>query len=170
MSNSSHDEIGPNDVAIIGMSARFPNCRNIDEYWRNLQDGVECIRTYTDEELIEAGVDPETLGDPNYVKAGGHFDDMDFFDAGFFGFSPKDAGIMDPQHRHFYECAWEALEVAGHTPRNFEGAIGVFAGCGMNSYFMRNVMTNFLRLQARSGRSGGLGAGPDRRRDEPPDG
>ena len=142
MSEKSQYEVGPNDIAIIGMSGRFTGCRNIAEYWRHLRDGDECIHAYSREELEAAGVDPSLLSDPNYVRSGGHLEEMEYFDAGFFGYSPKDAGIMDPQHRHFYECAWEALEQSGHTSRNFEGSIGVYAGCGPNLYFMQNVMTN----------------------------
>ncbi|MCZ6834526.1 MAG: SDR family NAD(P)-dependent oxidoreductase [Planctomycetota bacterium] len=142
MSGSSQYEIGPNDVAIVGRSARVPSCPDVDSFWRALRDGEECIKPYTDEQLLEAGVEAGMLADPNYVKAGGHLEQMEYFDASFFGFSPKDAGITDPQHRHFYECVWEAMENAGHTSRNFDGSIGVFAGCGPNMYFMRNVMTN----------------------------
>ncbi len=136
------EKAGANDIAIVGMSARFPGCSDVEEFWRALRDGVECIKTYSDEELVRAGVGRAVLDNPTYVKSGGDLDLMEYFDAGFFGFSPKDAGIMDPQHRNFYECSWEAFENAGHTPRQFEGAIGVFAGCGPNIYFMRNIMTN----------------------------
>ena len=142
MSDATEDEAGPNDIAVIGMSGRFPGCHSVNEYWQALKEGRECIQQYTDEELLQAGVPPALLADPNYVKSGGHLDQMEYFDAGFFGFSPKDAGIMDPQHRLFYECSWEAIENAGHTPSNFEGQIGLFAGCGPNLYFMFNVMTN----------------------------
>ena len=77
---------------------------------------------------------PAQLADPNYVKAGAVLPDMESFDAAFFGFSPREAAIMDPQHRHFLECAWEALENAGHVPERFDGAIGVFGGSGHNAY------------------------------------
>lgn len=129
-------------IAIVGMAGRFPGARDVDEYWQNLRGGVESIRALTDEELLAAGVSPSTLSDPDYVKAAGVLDDVPMFDAAFFGVSPKDAGIMDPQHRHFLECAVTALEHAGHAPRRFDGAIGVFAGCGMNAYFLNNVLTN----------------------------
>ena len=142
MTDTNSYEIGPNDIAIIGRAGRFPGCDDVAAFWRALRDGQECITAYSDDELVEAGVDPAMVRHPNYVKAGGHLNQMEYFDAGFFGFSPKDAGIMDPQHRHFFECCWEAMENAGHTARNFDGAIGVFAGCGPNLYFMQNVMTN----------------------------
>jgi acyl transferase domain-containing protein/thioesterase domain-containing protein len=134
--------IGEADVAIVGMSGRFPGAHSVAELWRNLRDGVESIRPLGDAELLAAGVDPEDLRDPSYVKAAGVVDEIDRFDAGFFGLSPKDAAIMDPQHRVFLECAVEALEQAGHAPKLFPGSIGVFAGCGMNAYFVNNVLAN----------------------------
>ena len=94
------------------MSCRVPGARSVDAYWRNLRDGVEAIRPCTDDELRAAGVDPAELSNPRYVKAAGVLDGVGDFDAGFFGFSPKDAAVMDPQARHFMECAVEALEDA----------------------------------------------------------
>lgn len=142
MSSFDDKPVSPTDIAIVGMAGRFPGCRDLDEFWRNLREGVECIRRPNDEELIAAGVASEDLNDPNYVRATGDLQDVGGFDAGFFGYSPKDAAILDPQHRHFYECAWAALEQAGHTAARFAGPIGVFAGCGPNLYFMRNVLPN----------------------------
>ena len=83
----------------------------------NLRDGVESIRDLSDAELLAAGAAPEELASPEYVKRASVLDDVPMFDASFFGFSPRDASIMDPQHRHFLECAWEALEDAGHPPK-----------------------------------------------------
>ncbi len=130
------------DIAVVGMAGRFAGARNIDEYWRNLRDGVESLSSFSDEELIAAGVDPAQLRDPNYVKVGAVMPDMEMFDAPFFGFNPREASIMDPQHRHFIECAWEALENAGHTPQRFKGSIGVFGGSGHNAYMPYNLLTN----------------------------
>lgn len=141
-SQEDRPEFAPNDIAIVGMAGRFPGCPSVQEYWRRLRAGEECIRPLSDAELAAAGVPPALLTHPQYVKAGGPLEDVECFDAGFFGLSPKDAAIMDPQHRHFYECAWSALEDAGHPPARFSGAIGVFAGCGMNAYFVNNVLTN----------------------------
>ncbi|HVX65868.1 MAG TPA: type I polyketide synthase, partial [Bryobacteraceae bacterium] len=129
-------------IAIVGMAGRFPGARNVREFWRNLRGGVESVRRFTDDELRSAGVSEELLSDPNYVKAGVVLDDVGLFDAPFFGFSPRDASIMDPQHRHFLECAWEALENAGHTPEGFRGSIGVYAGSGMNTYLIYNLLAN----------------------------
>lgn len=130
------------DIAIVGMSVRVPGATDPDQYWKNLRDGVESVQFYTDEELASRGVSPAQLKNPHYVKAGAPLEDVAGFDPEFFGFSPKEAGILDPQHRQFYETAWEALERAGHVPETFDGAIGVFAGCGMGAYFAYNILSN----------------------------
>ncbi len=137
-------------IAIVGMAGRFPGARNVAEFWQNLKNGVEAIRPFSDAELLAAGVSADELAQPEYVKSGVVLEDLDKFDAAFFGFSPKDASIMDPQHRIFLECAWEALEDAGHAPESFEGSIGVYAGSGMNSYMIYNLLTN-PRLVASAG-------------------
>jgi phthiocerol/phenolphthiocerol synthesis type-I polyketide synthase E len=142
MSVASRQGVSDTDIAIVGMAGRFPGARTIDEFWRNLRSGVESIRTFSDEELLAAGVSAEELANPQYVKAGTVLDDMEMFDAGFFGFTPRDASIMDPQHRQFLECAWEALESAGHVPARFGGAIGVFGGSGFNAYLPYNLLPN----------------------------
>jgi acyl transferase domain-containing protein/thioesterase domain-containing protein/acyl carrier protein len=129
-------------IAIVGMSCRFPDARNVGEFWRNLRDGKEAIRSFSDAELLAAGVSSEEFKQREYVKAGVVLEDLDKFDAAFFGFSPKDAAIMDPQHRVFLECAWEALENSGHAPESFAGSIGVYAGSGMNSYMIHNLLSN----------------------------
>jgi acyl transferase domain-containing protein/acyl carrier protein len=122
------------EIAIIGLSGRFPEARDVAQFWRNLRDGVEAITRFSDEELITAGVDPALLRAPNYVKAGGIIEGIELFDAAFFGFNPREAEIMDPQHRIFLECAWHALEHAGYDAETYAGRIGVFAGASMNSY------------------------------------
>jgi acyl transferase domain-containing protein len=122
------------EIAVIGMACRFPGARNVDQFWRNLRDGVESISFFSDDELIAAGVDPKTLSNPNFVKAGGALADIKLFDASFFDYSPREAEIIDPQQRFFLECAWEALETAGYDPRGVEDTTGVFAGVGLNGY------------------------------------
>ena len=124
----------PESIAIIGMSGRFPKARDINEYWRNIRDGVECISFFSEDELIARNVDPEVLKDPSFVNAGGVLEDMDMFDASFFGLSARDAEIMDPQHRIFLECAAESLDAAGYDPETYAGLIGVFAGETLSSY------------------------------------
>ena len=135
-------------IAIVGMAGRFPGARNTTEFWRNLRDGVESIRDLTDAELLAAGATAEDLANPDYVRRAAILDDVALFDASFFGFSPRDATIMDPQHRHFLECAWEALEDAAHPPRQFSGSIGVFAGSGMNTYLIHNLLANRRLLES----------------------
>lgn len=138
-------ETGPtseNDIAIVGVAVHLPGAGNAEEYWQNLRDGVESVRALSDEELIGAGVPVDQMRRPGYVRSASVLDGVYDFDAEFFGFSPKEAGIMDPQHRHFLTAAWEALEDAGHVPEQFDGAIGVFAGCGVNSYYMLNLLSN----------------------------
>jgi acyl transferase domain-containing protein/thioesterase domain-containing protein len=137
-------------IAIIGMAGRFPGAHNTAEFWRNLRDGVESIRDLTDAELLAAGATAEDLANPDYVRRAAILDGVPLFDAPFFGFSPRDASIMDPQHRHFLECAWEALEDAAHPPQQFSGSIGVFAGSGMNTYLIHNLLAN-RRLLASAG-------------------
>jgi acyl transferase domain-containing protein len=100
-------------IAIIGMAGRFPGAGNIDEYWRNLRDGIDSITLLTDEEVEALGVAAKQRSDPNYVKAAAILDGYDLFDASFFGISHREAEITDPQHRVFLECAWEAIEMAG---------------------------------------------------------
>ena len=130
------------DIAIIGMATRVPGANNVDQFWDNLKNSVESFTEYTDEELLERGVSQETLNNPNYQKIGRPLDNMEMFDAALFGFSPKDASIMDPQHRHFLEVSWEALEHAGYDPAQYNGSIGVFGGSGHNMYMPANLMTN----------------------------
>lgn len=132
----------PDAIAVVGVSGRFPGARNVHDFWRNLRDGVESIQTLTDSELLAAGATPEEIAQPEYVKRAAVLDDVDQFDAAFFGISPRDAAIMDPQHRHFLECAWEALEDAAHPPGQFNGSIGVFAGSGMSAYLIHNLLAN----------------------------
>ncbi|MGC4029157.1 MAG: beta-ketoacyl synthase N-terminal-like domain-containing protein [Steroidobacteraceae bacterium] len=131
-----------NDIAIVGMALRVPGASTPEQYWRNLIDGVESLQFYSEEQLLARGVSPASLADRNYIRAGMPLQDMDQFDPEFFGFSPKEAAILDPQHRQFYEVAWEALERAGHPPSKFGGSIGLFAGSGMAAYFAHNILSN----------------------------
>jgi acyl transferase domain-containing protein/acyl carrier protein len=121
------------EIAVIGMSGRFPGARNIDEFWENLKNGKECFTPITDEELEEAGVPLQFRDDPNYVKTkGGVLEGREHFDAAFFDYTPVEAEIMDPQLRVFLETAWNALEHAAYDPFTYEGLIGLYAGAGSN--------------------------------------
>ncbi|NVI85648.1 type I polyketide synthase [Janthinobacterium sp. BJB401] len=129
-------------VAVIGMAGRFPDAKNVDEFWYNLKNGIENVRTFSDEELLAAGVSVSVFEDKNYVKRGTVVPDFDRFDAEFFGFTPKDAEVADPQQRLFMEVAWEALEHAGYAPGAYPGAIGVFAGASNSAYFLHKIYGN----------------------------
>jgi len=124
--NASHD------IAIVGMAGRFPGAKDVREFWENLKNGIESITRFTDDEL-EAGQGP------NAIKARPILDEVEQFDASYFGILPKEAEVMDPQHRVFLECSVEALEDAGCDPARHGGAIGVFAGCSPNTYFLHNL-------------------------------
>jgi phthiocerol/phenolphthiocerol synthesis type-I polyketide synthase E len=124
------------DVAMVGIAGRFPGASTVEAFWCNLCAGVESVTFFTDEELRKTGVDPAVLEDPSYVKASSVLDDPALFDASFFGYSPREADLMDPQHRFFLECAWEALEDAGYDPDRYEGAVGVYGGASINSYLL----------------------------------
>ena len=125
-------------IAIIGMSGRFPGAQDLATFWQNLCKGVESVTFFTDDQL-EDGADAATRASAGYVKARPVLADVDQFDAEFFDMRDREAALTDPQHRVFLECAWEALEDAGHDPAVYRGAIGVFAGCSMNTYFLNNI-------------------------------
>ncbi|RBM20493.1 type I polyketide synthase [Streptomyces sp. PT12] len=123
-------------IAIVGMAGRFPGAGDVDTFWRNLCDGVESISFFTQEELIAAGVDPETARDPAYVAARPVLDDVTGFDAAFFGLSPRMAALTDPQQRLFLEVCWEALEHSGYARPEHRGRVGVFGGCNLSTYLL----------------------------------
>ena len=125
------------DIAIIGMSGRFPGAATAEEYWRNLCDGVESVTFFSDQELLTAGVAPSLIANPDYVKAAPMLRDVEMFDAAFFGYSPKDASLMDPQQRLFLEVCWEAFENAGYDPADYPGKVGVLSTGG-------GVVTSYL--------------------------
>ncbi|HEU4884784.1 MAG TPA: type I polyketide synthase, partial [Longimicrobium sp.] len=132
MSGGSQPVSAPDSaIAIIGMAGRFPGARDIEAFWSNLRAGVHSITFFSEDEARAAGVEPRLLHDPSYVRAGGVMEDGDRFDSAFFGFTPREADVMDPQHRVMLETAWEALENAGHAPG---GTVGVYAGSPANDY------------------------------------
>ncbi|OUL34269.1 beta-ketoacyl synthase [Nostoc sp. T09] len=125
-------------VAIIGMVGRFPGAGNVDDLWRNLCEGVESTTFFQDEEL-DPSIDPNLCKDPSYVKARGTIPGGETFDAAFFGINPAEAVVMDPQSRVFLELVYEALENAGYQSESFDGLIGLYAGCGQNTYFANHI-------------------------------
>ena len=120
-------EITGLEIAVVGMACKFPGASNINEFWENLKNGKESISRFSDDELREYGVQEKELSDPDYVKAKGLIEDAAFFDASFFGISPTEAAVLDPQFRVLLQCAYNALEDANY---NFaeKNNTGVFVG------------------------------------------
>ena len=139
-SNEAHEHLGK--IAVVGMAVRLPGAKDVDQFWCNLRDGVESVKFFSDEELAAEGIPSYLLNNPKYVKAGATLDDIEMFDAPFFGIHPREAQLMDPQHRLFLECAWESLENAGYNPEKYDGRIGVYASESVNTYFLVNVQAN----------------------------
>ncbi|CAG0936137.1 polyketide synthase 7 [Thermoflexales bacterium] len=137
-----------NAIAIVGMAGRFPGARDLEQFWQNLAAGQESIAFFTKEELLAAGVDPTLVDHPHYVHANGLLENADFFDASFFGYSPREAEATDPQQRLFLEGAWTALEDAGYDPATFPGRIGIYAGSSISTYLLYQLMANpdFVRM------------------------
>jgi len=140
---SNSDGYNPNDgIAVIGLAGRFPGATNPEEFWQNLCAGVESISRFEADELEPSLPDDlEARGQPGYVRARGVLEDIECFDARFFGFTPKEAEVLDPQQRLFLECAWEALEDAGYDPQSYVGSIGVFGGSSNNYYYLNNLQS-----------------------------
>ncbi|HEX6038059.1 type I polyketide synthase, partial [Longimicrobium sp.] len=122
------------EIAVVGMAARFPGADGVAAFWRNLRGGVESIARFGRGEMLDAGADPARVDDPAWVPAGGALADADGLDAGLLGLTPRDAQILNPQHRVLLECAWAALEHAGYDPARAGRPVGVFAGSGTNAY------------------------------------
>jgi len=129
------------EVAVIGLSGCFPQAKDIDTFWNNLQSGVESIHFFTDQELKDLGVDASLLQNPNYVKAQGVVEGIDLFDASFFAISPREAEVMEPSMRYFLEHAWTALEDAGYSCETYNKPIGVYAGANFSNYLL-NIYSN----------------------------
>jgi acyl transferase domain-containing protein/thioesterase domain-containing protein/acyl carrier protein len=130
------------DIAIVGLSCRFPGADNVEMFWNNLVQGVESISRFSKEELRAEGCSEELIENPQYVNARGILNDLEKFDANFFGFNPRDARITDPQHKLFMECVWEALESSGYVPEKTKEMIGVYASMADSSYVKNNLYSN----------------------------
>lgn len=129
-------------IAIVGMAVRLPGAKNTEEFWENLIQEKDVSRSFSDEELRQAGISAEEINDPDYVKRGMVLDHHDCFDAQFFGYTPKEAALMDPQHRIYLQVAYAALSDAGYDPDRYDGKVGVFGGVARNTYLVNNVMTH----------------------------
>ena len=129
-------------IAIIGMSGRFPGAPTLRQFWQNLRNGVESLDQFSDAELTAAGVNAAMQALPGWVSRGTVLEDADHFDASFFGYSPREAQIIDPQQRVFLECAWEALEDAGYAGEPEGRTVGIYAGSSLNSYVFSQLLPN----------------------------
>ena len=145
------DSTTSRSIAIVGLAGRFPGARDLDEFWTRLRDGVDALVEFDDAALARAGVPAALRADPRYVRRGTHLEGADLFDAAFFGISPGEAQVMDPQHRIFLECAWEALENAGYAPGSLVHATGVYAGASMNTYLMAQILRDPALVAAAGG-------------------
>ncbi len=138
-SESTSDHAAAPAVAVIGCACAFPGIEDFSAMWPVLSEGRETIRHFTDQELLAAGVRPDRLRAPNYVKSKGVLDGVEFFDHALFGIEPDRALLMDPQHRVFIQKCWEALEDASYDPRRYDAPIGLFAGAALNTYMLNNL-------------------------------
>lgn len=130
-------------VAIVGMSGRFPGARDVDAFWRNIRNGVESVTRFSVQDL-DIPAPAVDAGDVNtqFVCARGILEDVDKFDAQFFGYLPREAELIDPQHRVFLELCWEAIEHAGYDAQRYLGAIGVYGGCYLDTYLLWNLCSD----------------------------
>ncbi|MFD7660595.1 beta-ketoacyl synthase N-terminal-like domain-containing protein, partial [Actinosynnema sp. NPDC059797] len=140
---SGNDDFGvagaDEGIAVVGMAGRFPGAADVAEFWRNLCRGRDCVTDFSEEELAEE-VPPDLLRHPDYVRSGAVLEGVDLFDAGFFGCTPREAQVMDPQQRLFLEQAWHALEDAGWDTARLGGQVGVFAGAALSTYLLNNLL------------------------------
>ncbi|GAA0856499.1 non-ribosomal peptide synthetase/type I polyketide synthase [Aliiglaciecola litoralis] len=136
------------EIAVIGIACRFPGADSPEAFWDNLNNGVESIRRFSQQELIDLGHDPQVVSQANFVPAHGVVNNYDMFDHKLFGYTPREAGVMDPQQRLFLELSWEALENAGYAPKSMQVPVGIFAGTSTNTYLEANVRKNHKVLAA----------------------
>lgn len=142
MSSSGQTVYDGSEIAICGMAGRFPGAADIPALWRNLRDGVQSISTLSEKQARAAEEDPEIVDSANYVRARSILEDVDRFDAAFFGFAPSEAEVIDPQERLLLECIWEVLEQAGYDTQRFKGHIGLFAGASLSTYLAHQLYRN----------------------------
>ncbi|MEV6810769.1 SDR family NAD(P)-dependent oxidoreductase [Micromonospora sp. NPDC051296] len=137
---AADDAAGAEPVAVVSMAGRFPGAPDIGTYWANLCAGIESITRWTPDDAIARGTDPRRARDPRFVGAEGVLEGDDLFDAEFFGFTPREAELMDPQHRICLEVAWDAFDTAGYDPATLDRPVGVYLGAGLSAYLIRNLL------------------------------
>ncbi|WP_416671492.1 type I polyketide synthase [Egbenema bharatensis] len=150
-SDTTEFSYSQDEIAIIGMAGRFPGASNPEQLWQNLRAGIESISFFSDEALTASGIDAATLGNSSYVRAGAVLEEIDLFDADFFGFTPREAEIADPQQRLLIECVWEALEQAGYDSEQYPGQIGLYTGVGFSHYSLNNLYPHRQWLESTVG-------------------
>ncbi len=136
------------EIAVIGMACNFPGASNTSEFWENLKNGKESISRFSDEELRAYGIQEKELTDPNYIKAKGIIDNAEYFDASFFGISPNEANVLDPQFRVLLQCAYNALEDASYDFSNKDNNTGVFVGGSPNFNWQMQCFRKISNLQS----------------------
>lgn len=143
--NGKKNEFTGLEIAVIGMSCRVPGADNLDDFWEILSQGKNTISFFSDEELKESGINEDCLRDTNYIKAKGILGNAEYFDPAFFGYTPAEARVMDPQIRILHECTWEALEDSGYNSFEFPGLIGLFTGASSNVEWLSRVyLCNYI--------------------------
>ncbi|HXB57697.1 MAG TPA: SDR family NAD(P)-dependent oxidoreductase [Vicinamibacteria bacterium] len=154
----SSTEMTGTEIAVVGMAGKFPGANSVDELWENLKNGVESVSSISLEEwAAEVDVHPSFLERPDLVPMRPRIEGADLFDAAFFGYTPREAQILDPQQRLFLECCWEALESAGYDTERFAGSIGLAAGVSQSSYLMNYLQWDRELIQAMGNLKVGLG-------------
>ncbi|OAT81014.1 hypothetical protein A6P54_13555 [Bacillus sp. MKU004] len=137
-----NSNIEPTDIAIIGMAGRFPGARNLQEFWEHLKKATDFTQSFEEQDLAANGVTEEQMNNPEYKNIGIPLDEIEMFDAEFFGYTPHEAKVSDPQQRIFLESVWEAIESAGYAPSKYNGRIGLFGSSSMSSYLLNNILPN----------------------------
>ncbi|MCP4221402.1 MAG: acyltransferase domain-containing protein, partial [bacterium] len=138
--NQQVDQLTGLEIAVIGMAGRFPGADGVEKLWTNLTEGVDSITLFSEQQLTEAGVSPETFNAPEYVAAAGLLPGSNDFDASFFGYAPQEVQLMDPQVRVLHEVAWETLENAGYDSQRYCGDIGVYAGANADPWWVGRLL------------------------------
>ncbi|MFI6452828.1 type I polyketide synthase [Streptosporangium amethystogenes] len=128
------------EIAIVGMAGRFPGADSVERFWDNVLSGDEQISSFTADDAVAAGVAPEQARRPDYRHVHGVLDGIEYFDNVMFGYTPRDAALLDPQQRVFLECAWAAMEDAGYAPRAERAPVGVYAGASQNAYLLNHLL------------------------------
>ena len=145
----------PSPIAVVGVGCRFPGARSATAFWQNLVQARETVETLDEQTLRANELDYEAVkADADFVARAGVLEGVEDWDHGFFGVTPRQAALMDPQHRLWLECAWDALEDGCLDPRRFAGNIGTFMGIGTRgNYLMANLVPDrrYLDVFVRNG-------------------